>query len=704
MALNGILNTSLTGLFTNQEQLRITANNISNVNTEGFSRLQVNQEALVLEGNSVGVGVASITRVVDRFLETAARTAVSNSEQFRVQREFHDRLQGILGDPASDSSLTAQIDQAFQTIGELVLNPADILRRQQTISEVQDFLSQINNIQGQLQNLRADASLQISEAVVAANENLQRINELNPLLVAQTAVGGETGGLEGQLASTLNELSQFLDINVIRQDNGSVVVTTTAGLPLIDTSLTQLSYDPPGIVSAETFFPPIGLSRVDDETLLPISSATDITGSTRTGIFRGLVDLRDQQLVDLSTSLGELSARIADEFNAVQNQFSIAPAPGSLSGKQTIVDGAQATNFSGIVTFAVTDASNNLVARTTVDFDSAPPANFNALVAQVNAGLGGAGTVALNNGVFSFTSATPGGGVVVADDPAAPSERAGRGFSHFFGLNDLIVADETGIYETGVQAADNHNIGAGQSITFRVRDELGRELATVNVNALGTTYGDALSALNNITGLGAFVNFSLDANGGLDFTTNPPRGDVSLEIVTDNTQLGTTGVSFGRAFGLAEGQRANAASNIAVREDIAADPNNLALSVFDLTATVGTTALNAGDQRGALALQDIEVNQVNFAAAGELTAGNSTLGQFAARFLGNAGLLALRATNLEADNTALLDEVQARLSDVTGVNLDEELANLVVFQNAYGASARILTSVQELFDTLLDAV
>jgi flagellar hook-associated protein 1 FlgK len=704
MTLNNILNTSLTGLFTNQSNIRITANNVANVNTPGYSRLQVNQEALVLQGEAVGVGVGSITRVIDRFLEDASRTALSNTDQFAVQREFHDRLQGVLGDPASDSSLAARLDQVFQATSDLALNPSDVLRRQQTVSELENFLSQVGGIQSQLQDLRADVSRQIGEVVTSVNENLQRINELNPLLVRQRALGLETGGVEGQVAQALSELSELIDFNVVPQDNGAIFLNTTAGQPLLDTSLTQLEYNPPGIVTSETFFPPIDLFRVDDQTLQPISSATDITGTIRSGRLRGLVDLRDTQFVDLTESIGELGARIADEFNAVQNRFSSVPAPSSLVGKPTIVDGAQTTNFTGIVSFAVVDASNNLVARTTVDFDAAPPADFNALVAQVNAGLGGAATLSLSNGVVSLTAATPGNGVIVADDEVNPSARAGRGFSHFFGLNDLVEADDAGIYETGLTGAENHNIGAGQSLTFRVRDELGRELATVNVGALGTTYNDAVAALNNVTGLGAFVNFSLNSDGALEFTTNPPRSDVQLEVVTDSTQIGTTGLSFARTFGLAEGQRARAAQDITVVERVRENPNTLGLSVLSPTALVGELALNSGDQRGALALQRIETLQIGFAQAGELNTGNVTLSQFTAQFLGNAGLQALRATNLEEDNQALLGELQQRLSDVTGVNLDEELANLVVFQNAYSAAARVLSSVQELYDSLLNAV
>ena len=95
---------------------------------------------------------------------------------------------------------------------------------------------------------------------------------------------------------------------------------------------------------------------------------------------------------------------------------------------------------------------------------------------------------------------------------------------------------------------------------------------------------------------------------------------------------------------------------------------------------------------------------LSFDAAGELTGRTTTLSTYAGEVLASAGLMAERATNSEADNGALQLEVSQRLADVTGVNLDEELANLVVYQNSYNAAARIVTSVQELFDTLLAAV
>lgn len=703
MSINGIINSSLSGLFTNQAALQVTSNNIANVNTEGYARVRVQTAANVLQGQSAGVTITAIERVVDQFLETALRTSTSNLNEYTVQREFHDRLQGILGDPAADSSLSARMDQVYSALADLSLNPADILRRQQMLSELKSFTDQLNLYQEQIQSLRGEASSQMSETVTSINNELQRIHELNPLLTRAHGTGEETGGLEGQLAQSLTKLSSLIDIKVDRLPSGRVEISTSDGYPLLDTSLLQLEYDAPGIVGADTDFPAIQVYRVD-ENLEQVSTAVDLTSHIRSGKLEGLMEMRDGQLVDLSLSLGELAAGVMDQFNAVQNQFSPVPAPNSLTGKQTFIDGAHQTGFSGVVTFAVVDSDNELVASTTVDFDSTPPADFDALVTQVNTALGGAGTLSLTNGVMSFSAATSTNGVVIADDESTPSDRGGRGFSHFFGMNDLLTATRPGIYETGLDGTEDHNLGAGEAMDFVVYNSEGRELATISVGTTGTTFQDMIDELNNVAGLGAYFSFTLNSDGKLSYEETSSFDGLKLKVQDDTTDIGGTNVSFTDAFGIGDQHLVNAAKSVQIDESILDDPNGLGLAVFDVTGGVGEVVLTDGDQRGALAFQNLETTLVSFSTAGELKAANVTLGQYVARFLGNAGLQARRAQDLEEDNLALQQEVAQRNSDVSGVNMDEELANLIVYQNAYGAAARVLSSVQELYDDLLSLV
>ncbi len=721
MSLSNIISTSLSGLFVNQTAIRATSNNVANVNTENYSRVRVVTEANVLQGTSVGVTVGDIQRVVDTFLETALREAGTSTSEYTVQREFHDRLQGLLGDPASDSSLSARIDDIFSAMADLALNPADVLRRQQVLSELDSFLDQINLFQEQIQNLRSDASQQLVESVISINEELQRINNLNPMLVRQHSVGGETGGLEGQLAQSLANLSEMIDIKVSRASTGAVTITTGSGYPLLDTSMTQLSYDAPGLVSADTGFPSIEIYRANDETLSAISSSTDLEPHIRSGKLTGLLDMRDNQLTDLALALGELAANAADQFNAIQNKYSAVPAPNSLTGKSTLVDAAHVTNFTGQVTFAVVGSDSTLDEKVVIDFDSRPSTyTFNDLITEVNGALSN-GSLSLTNGVMSFTATSP-NGVVITDDATNPTDRAGRGFSHYFGMNDLISADVPGIYETGIAGAEAHNMTHDESMTFDVLDSIGRVLTEVTVKIVTLeddgfgniiipitdpaelSFQKVIDNLNDLSGLGAYFTFSLDSNGKLNWSETSSYSDLTLELVSDSTQIGTSGLSFTSAFGIGDAEHINASRNIGVKEGIVRDPNLLSLAVFDTTATAGEVALTDGDQRGALAFQELETSLVSFSGAGELKASSVTLSQYVARFLGNAGLQAQRAQSLEEDNLALQQEIAQRNSDVSGVNMDEELANLVVYQNAYNAAARVLSSVQELYDSLLAAV
>jgi len=704
MSINGIINTSLSGLFTNQAAIQATSNNIANVNTEGYARVRVETEANILQGQSSGVSISDIKRVVDQFLESALRTSTSNLSEVSVQREFHDRLQGILGDPASDSSLAARMDQIFQAMADLALNPADVLRRQQMLSEIGSFTDQINLYHDQIQSLRGEASTQMAETVTSINTTLQRIFELNPLLVRASALGEESGGLEGQLSLALNELSSLIDVKIERTEAGGVKIATSDGYPLLDTSLFQLEYDAPGIVEAGTSFPTIDVYRVNDD-LEQISSTVDLTPHIRSGKLKGLMEMRDNQLVDLSITLGELSARAMDEFNAIQNKFSAVPAPNSMEGKQTFVDGAHQTGFTGQTTFAVVDSNNQLVNSITIDFsNTAAYPDFDAVVTAVNAALGADGTLALTNGVMSFSATNSSNGVVIADVEADPSDRGGRGFSHFFGMNDLLSADRSGIYETGLDGTEAHNLGAGETIEFEVLDSLGRSLANISVGTTGATFADMVSELNNVGGLGAYFSFTLESDGQLTYDETSSYDGIRLKVINDTTDIGSTGVNFTSAFGIGDKQRVDAARDVTVREDIQSDPNLLSLAVFDATGSVGDVVLTDGDQRGALAFQALETSLVSFDSAGELKASSVTLSQYVARFLGNAGLQARRVSDQEEDNIALQQEVSARNSAVSGVNMDEELSNLIVYQNAYGAAARVLSSVQDLYDDLLSIV
>lgn len=704
MSIDSIISSSLSGLFTSQASLSVTANNIANVNTEDYSRLKIATSALVLQGEAAGVQIDQIYRVVDTYLNSAYRTAISSTEQYDIQSSFHDRIQGQLGSPDSDSSLAARLNQVYTSLADLALNPSDTLRRQGWLADIDSTLQGVSQLAETIQALRGDASQRIADQIEVLNVQLERIHTLNPLIASEQLSGNSGGALEGQMDAALAEISKYISINVNYNADGTVIVSGSTGQILVDKSLYKLGYSSPGTSAAETDYPLIQVFRVDRDTKELIEPGRDYDASISSGSLRGLLDLRDVQLRDYALTVGELGANLRDQFNATHNSLSAVPAPNQLEGRQTAITGASVPNFTGIVNFAITDASNNLVSKHTIDFDGAPPASYNALIAQVNAGLAGAGTLSLVGGVMTFTATNAANGVVISDDATAPSQMAGRGFSHYFGMNDLITSDQLGYYETGFKGTDAHGMVGPQAATFEVLDAYGRSVASVAVPATGATFADMVGELNNAAGLGAYFTFTLGADGTLNWTENPSYPGVRLTVVSDSTNVNGTNVPLTDLFGMGYKYYMDAAKDLGIEKRIDLDLNLLSMSQFNSSALAGETAITFGDQTGALRFQDFEIQLVNFRAAGELSAANATLSQYLNQVLGNAGQMANRATNLSQDYNSTKNELGKRRMDVGGVNLDEELANMVVYQNAYSASARMLTSAQELFDTLLRAV
>ncbi len=202
-------------------------------------------------------------------------------------------------------------------------------------------------------------------------------------------------------------------------------------------------------------------------------------------------------------------------------------------------------------------------------------------------------------------------------------------------------------------------------------------------------------------GVGLYGQFSLDSKGELAFTSNTP-GAVSVSVVSDNTQWGAAGASVSQLFGLGDSQRAQRTNSFAIRADIAASPTNIAFAHLNLGAAAGTPALSAGDTSGALALANAGSARLSFDAAGGIAAATTTVNQYAAQLAGALGNQASAAGAAQTNAQAVQTEAQSRQQSVEGVNLDQELVNLTTYQQAYSASARLITASSDMFTALMN--
>ena len=700
MSLNSIMHIATSGMNAAQTQLRVVSDNVSNVNTPGYIRKIADQQSWASQGAGAGVEIARIRLATDRFLQAASLNAGADAGRQAVRYELYNHIQSQFGDPGADTGFFAQIDKIFSAFSTSAENATSGPLRQDAIWKTQAMFDEAARVAREIQSTREEADGRLRSAVDKVNGLVEQIEKLNVDIAKANVVGTDSTGAETAQAALINELSELMDVRITTRSVGGVEVRTGAGILLAGQGASKLEYQRVGAVSAETVFNQIMITE-------PNGQRRPLTEGLASGEIKGLLELRDVEAPAAGERLGELMTRLADELNRAHNASSAVPPPAVLNGRNVGQSLETAlTGFTGTTTITTVDAQGVIQNSAKIVFSggtmtingvAATPATF---LATLNGQLGGA-TASFVDGRLSI-QAPAGQGVAIADDAADPSNKAGRGFSHYFGLNDLVSTDRPALYDTGLTPASQHGFTPGETIKFRFTDPSGSRVRDIEVPvpAGAGTMAEMLAALNDpTTGVGSQGSFSLNGAGELIFTGYgaPPS---TMSVVEDGTRQVPSGVSMSDLFGLS-GARASRAGGFTVRADIAKDPSQLALAQLNLGAAAGTPALSKNDGSGGRLLAKADQNAAFFSAAGGAGSVNMSLARYAAEFSGEIGGKATIAKTRATSASALYQEASARRSSVEGVNMDEELVLMTTYQQAFNASARLIQAASEMYDTLI---
>jgi flagellar hook-associated protein 1 FlgK len=700
MSLNGILSSATSGLLTNQAALKVTSNNITNVNTAGYHRQVVQLGPRLTGATLTGVTIEDIRRIADQYLDQQAVSSTAASSQADTLTSYFTQVQSMVASLNGDASLQKQVQSAMTALSQLSTDPSSAANRNSALSAISSALSSLSSMSSNIQSLRQNANTQLTQSIGTVNDLLTRIFDLNTQIKWAFQSGDTSTALLDQRDAAIKDLAQQVDVRTFEQPDGRVFVSLSDGTSLVSDLKGELRYASPTTVTSATSFPPLTVQQTNPQNGSDVGPPTALESHIGGGAFRALLDMRDKALPDLAEQLGALAGGMADQINAIHNDSSAVPPPASLTGRNTGLLASDALNMTGQGTIAVVDSQGKLVQRLDLDFSTIP--TVGALVAAINGGLGGAATASFTNGVLSISANSAGNGIALKQDGTNPSSRGGRGFGQVFGLNDLIQASSATNFATGMGALDAHGFTAGGTADFALRGADGSILKTFGITIGGATVNDIVASLN--TAAGGAATFSLASDGSMIMT--PASAGARLEVTNDTTTRGATGVSLMQFFGMGTAMQADQAAGLTVRSDIAANPQSLALAQLDLSpATVpGDVVLGVGDNRGALALGAVANASFIWPAAGNFGSSSMSLNDFAARITATQANLASSAQASQTYHSGVKDEVTARQNSLENVNLDEELSNMMTYQQAYGASARMLTTVQTLYDTLLQIV
>jgi flagellar hook-associated protein 1 FlgK len=713
VGLTSVLLAGLSGLRAAQTGVATVSQNIANANTPGYVRTEMTLAPRTQIGAGAGVEITGIKRAADQFLATANYIASASAGSASARADLLSRAQQNFGDPSSASSMFGMVDEYWSALTQLGVDPSSSLRRSDAVSALQATYSEIQRIGDSLQQLIGEADQRIGDAVSESQNLMNRIAELNNEIRLNKRTGTDTSSAENAQSALIDQLSELMDVRATLQPDGSTHVRTGGGALLVGVNAAKISYTP-----NPSSYATHGVITLNEE----LGSNTNLETSLTGGSIKGLLQARDTDLPGLAEALGGYAGALADALNAVHNENASSPAVSSMTGRQTGLLSTDALNFTGTATLAITDASGILRDRLTIDFDaqtitSEAPSNvvsfagggtIGDFVDALNTALAAespSGSASFNNGVLSL-NLNNNGGIVIQQDDADPALRAGRGFSHFFGLNDLVSRPTPLFFESGISGNDLHGFSDGGAVSYQVRDTQGRLIAnrTISIDgplsAPGATWNDLLSALNaSGTGLGEYGTFSLDSTTGqVSFTANPA---FNVQLVNDTTQRGGTGVAFSALNGLDASATAGRATEIDVNPLVAANTSRLAVGRPDISVNLGTKVIEAGDNRGANALVAARDAMRSFGAAGVLSAQTGSLATYAARLGGEAGRLATDAERQATGAAAVATAAADRRGEKESVSIDDELMKMTTYQNAYAAAARVIQAATEMLDVLM---
>jgi flagellar hook-associated protein 1 FlgK len=702
--LGSILQTSSAGLAAAQTGINTVSNNVANLNTTGYVREVVNQGSVDNVGLAAGVSVTSVTRSVNRYLQNTSLQASGEAAQASAVSSTLTQAQSVFGDPTSTTSYFNQLNTVFSDFSAAAANPTSSLSSAQAISDVSQFLDNSQSISSSLSGLSGSADSGIANDVSQVNTLLGQISQLNSDITSVTSANGQAADLQNSQSQLINQLSSLIGVKVAPTSSGGVVVSTTGGAQLVGQfGAATLSYTSSPTTTGQVSVTQPGGSQ---------SSALAVNS----GDIGGLLSLRNTQIPGLQSQLSEFVSQTVSAINQAHNANSSVPPPSQLTGSNTGLDLPTAiSGFTGKTTIAVVNSSGVLQHSIAIDFsagtlsvDGGAASSFtsNTFLSSLNTALGSAGTASFSNGALTLTASVAGTGLAIQDDATTPSTSGnGEGFSQYFGLNNLITSgSQITNYNTGLTASDPSGFTPGGKITLAVNDGSGNPITNVTVTmpAAGTVQG-VLNALNSSsTGVGLFGQFSLSSTGALSFTPATPGG-ATINVVQDQTQRGAGGPSLSQLFGIGSAQRTTRIASYSVRSDISANPSKLALATLDLSAaSAGQPVLVSGDGSGGTALSNAGSTVQSFAAAGLSGAASTTVTTYASQFAGSLANAATAAATASTNASSVQTEAETQRQSVEGVNLDQELVNLTTYQQAFSASARLVTATQDMFSALLN--
>ncbi|MFZ2853565.1 MAG: flagellar hook-associated protein FlgK [Rhodocyclaceae bacterium] len=651
----GLISIGVSGMQAAQMGLLTAEHNVTNASTPGYNRqrtVQATNIPVLTGAGFVGQGahVTTVERMYSSVLSTQvvrSQTTVSELDSFYSQIK---QIDNMLAD--TNSGVSPALQDFFKGVQQVASDPASLPARQAMVSSAQALASRFNAIDSRISEMYEGVNSQIVSSVSAINSYSQQIANLNErIVVAESSIGQPANDLLDQREQLVSELNKLVGVKTFRQNDGNYTVYMGTGQQLVvGTVVTTVAAlasaaDPSRMV--------IGLESAGATQELPESL---ISG----GSLNGLLRFRSETLDKTSNQLGRVAQSLAQTFNA---QHALGQdRQGNIAGSANF----QADFFvvNPATPKVIGNSTNSAVATLSAAFDAVGinGTNFSSKVTASDY------RVEIIGGQYTLTRLSDNKVWPNATDPTALVP--GAAFS----------PETNGVASEGI----NITIGAGgmtpgDSFLIQPTREISRNLS---VNA-------AIAGDPNLLAAAAPVLAQIGpTNSGKATVTpgvvSPGYSTAGLPVVFTYDGVNING-SDGSSVVYGSG---NTISSSGMSFSISGVP------VAGDTFTLSTNTAGVADSRNAVLLGKLQTQNT-------VSGGTASYQASYAQMVSDVGNKTREIQVTQSAQQSLLEQATAAREGLSGVNLDEEAANILRYQQAYAASAKILEIGSKLFDTLL---